>query len=43
MLLDLARQGVDTWEELDAWLAAGTSRAKRRRALPASSDGADGA
>lgn len=43
MLVDLARQGVDTWEELDAWLAAGTSRAKRRRALPASSDGADGA
>lgn len=43
MLVDLARQGVDTWEELGAWLAAGTSRAKRRRALPASSDGADGA
>jgi DNA polymerase III subunit epsilon len=43
MLDDLGRQGIDTWDELDGWLSAGTSRAKRRRGLPASSDGADGA
>ncbi|MDQ8144965.1 MAG: 3'-5' exonuclease [Gemmatimonadota bacterium] len=42
MLDDLGRQGIDTWDELDRWLSAGTSRAKRRRVLPASSDGADG-
>ena len=42
MLVDLGRQGIDTWAELDTWLAAGTARAKRRRALPAPSDGADG-
>lgn len=43
LLEDVSRQGIDSWAALDDWLSAGTHRRRRRRALPAPSDGADGA
>ncbi|MFI5311484.1 MAG: PolC-type DNA polymerase III [Gemmatimonadales bacterium] len=44
LLRDAERNGVHTWEALDALLARRTARARRRRsALPRSSDGRDGA
>ena len=43
LLRDAERRDVHTWEALDRFLARGTSRARRRSAMPAASDGADGA
>ncbi len=42
LLRDASHRGVHTWEDLDDLLAARTSRAKRRRAFPTATDGADG-
>ncbi len=43
LLLDASRRGVHTWADLDMLLGARTARARRLRAFPQWSDGADGA
>ncbi len=44
LLRDASKRGVHTWDDLDELLGARTGRSRRRRrALPSSSDGADGA
>ena len=43
LLRDAEKRDVHTWEGLERLLSRGTSRAHRRSAMPASSDGADGA
>ena len=44
LLRDASHRGLHTWDELDGWLSARTARSRaRRRALPGSADGADGA
>lgn len=43
LLRDASRRGVHTWADLDVLLGARTARAKRLRAFPTSSDGAEGA
>jgi DNA polymerase-3 subunit epsilon len=42
LLRDASHRGVHTWADLDDLLAARTSRARRRRAFPTATDGADG-
>ncbi len=42
LLRDASHRGVHTWEDLETLLGARTSRSRRRRAMPTSSDGADG-
>jgi DNA polymerase-3 subunit epsilon len=42
LLRDASHRGVHTWDDLDVLLGARTGRAKRRRAMPAPTDGADG-
>lgn len=42
LLRDASHRGVHTWADLDVLLGARTARAKRLRAFPTSSDGADG-
>lgn len=43
LLRDASYRGVHTWGDLDVLLGARTARAKRLRAFPSSTDGADGA
>jgi DNA polymerase-3 subunit epsilon len=43
LLRDAQQRGVHTMEQLDRLLTGGTSRKKRRSALPGSTNGADGA
>jgi DNA polymerase-3 subunit epsilon len=43
LLRDAEKREVHTWEGLERMLAGGTSRARRRTAMPTPSDGADGA
>lgn len=43
LLRDASHRGVHTWEDMDRLLGARTARAKRLRAFPTSSDGAEGA
>ncbi|MEX2181659.1 MAG: 3'-5' exonuclease [Gemmatimonadaceae bacterium] len=42
LLRDASYRGVHTWDDLAGLLAARTSRARRRTALPRGTDGADG-
>jgi DNA polymerase-3 subunit epsilon len=42
LLRDASYRGVHTWSDLDVLLGARTARAKRLRAFPSSTDGADG-
>ena len=43
LLRDAERSGIDSWEALETMLSRRTSRSRRRRALPAPSDGREGA
>jgi DNA polymerase III subunit epsilon len=43
LLRDASHRGVHTWDDLDELLGARTGRARRRRAMPAPTDGAEGA
>lgn len=43
LLHDASLRGVHTWDDLEVLLGARTARSRRRRALPTSTDGADGA
>jgi len=43
LLRDASHRGVHTWADLDLLLGARTARAKRLRAFPSSTDGAEGA
>lgn len=42
LLEDASKRGVHTWADLDVLLGARTARAKRLRAFPSATDGADG-
>ena len=42
LLRDASQRGVHTWEDMETLLGARTARARRRRALPESTDGAAG-
>lgn len=43
LLRDASHRGVHTWRDLDELLGARTARARRLRAFPSSTDGAEGA
>lgn len=43
LLRDASHRGVHTWEDLDLLLGARRARVRRLRAMPSSTDGADGA